>query len=69
MYQLNVENGYIVSIVKNASGGNITQAEYNEIEAVIKGRPVPPLGHDYRLKKDLTWELYKLPTPDLYEAE
>ncbi len=63
MYQLNTDNGYIVSIVKNAENGNITEEKYNEIEEVIKNRPNEPNGYCYKLKTDLTWELCKLPEP------
>lgn len=60
MYQKNIENGYIVSIVKGVSNGNITENEYNTILAVIRNKPTAESGFDYRLKTDLTWELYEL---------
>ena len=61
MYQKNTENGYIVSIVKGVTDGNITEEEYNAILSVIHNKPAPPEGYDYRLKENLTWELYELP--------
>ena len=61
MYQKNTENGYIVSLVKGVSNGNITEEEYNTILAVIRNKPALPDGYDYKLREDLTWELYELP--------
>ena len=61
MYQKNIENGYIVSLVKGVTNGNITEDEYNEILEVIHNKPTAPDGCDYKLKEDLTWELYELP--------
>lgn len=61
MYQKNVENGYIISIVTPCDNGNITADEYNAILAAIHSRPAAPAGHGYRLREDLTWELYELP--------
>lgn len=61
MYRKNIENGYIVSLVKGVSNGNITEEEYNTILDVIRSKPTPPEGYDYKLKEDLIWELYELP--------
>lgn len=61
MYQKIIENGYIVSIVKGVSNGNITEAEYNNLLDIIHNKHQAPSGYDYRLKTDLTWELYELP--------
>lgn len=55
------ENGYIVSIGIDSYGEEITEAEYNEILAVISNKPMPMEGYDYRLKEDLTWEEYEVP--------
>lgn len=56
-------NGYIVSIVKDPHG-NVTDEEYQRIEAALRNRPTAPEGYDYRLREDtLEWELYKLPEP------
>lgn len=64
MYQKNIENGYIVSIAKGVTNGNITEEEYNKILSVIRNKPTPPQGFDYKLKENLTWELYELPIPE-----
>ena len=64
MYQKNTENGYIVSIVKGVSVGNITEAEYQAIMDVIRNKPTAEQGYDYRLLEDLTWELVQLPEPE-----
>ena len=61
MYQKNTENGYIVSIVSGVTNGNITEAEYNATLEVIRNKPTPPEGYDYKLKENLEWELYELP--------
>ena len=69
MYQKNIENGYIVSIVSGVSSGNITEDEYNEILTAIHSKPQAEPGYDYRLREDLTWELYELPEPPEPEEE
>ncbi len=61
MYKLNTQDGYIVSIVRGVSSGNITEEEYNAIKSVLATRPTAPEGYGYRLKTDLTWELAQLP--------
>lgn len=61
MYRKNVDNGYIISISKGDSSGNITEEEYNSIMEVIHNKPTPPDGYDYRLTESLEWELYELP--------
>ena len=47
MYRKNVDNGYIVSISKGDSNGNITEKEYNEIMDVIKDRKIHPKEGSY----------------------
>ena len=64
MYQKITDNGYIVSIVKGTTEGNITEEEYNEIKTVIENRPVAREGFDYRLKENLEWEEYEPPTKE-----
>lgn len=56
-----VDNGYLISIGTGAGGTEITKAEYNKLLEVIKNKPIAESGNDYRLKEDLTWELYELP--------
>ena len=61
-YYIITENGYIkrIELSNYSSGQNITEAEYNEIMAIIQNRPTAE-GKGYRLKSDLTWEEYDLP--------
>lgn len=61
-YYIITENGYIkrIELSNCSSGQNITEAEYNEIMAIIQKHPIAD-GKGYRLKADLTWEEYDLP--------
>jgi len=59
-YKIN-DRGYIISTGTGNSGTEITEQEYAEILAVIRNKPTPRDGYDYRLKTDLTWEEYALP--------
>lgn len=56
-----IENGYLVGIGTGAGGIEITEKEYNSILAHIQSCPIAEEGYGYRLKEDLTWELYELP--------
>ncbi len=50
-------------------GEEITESEYNAIYNMILNKPTAPIGYDYRLTKELEWELYELPpVEDLEEA-
>lgn len=71
MYQINSENGYITSIARGVSDGNISAEEYGEIKRILKSKPIPPEGYGYRLKCDLTWEAFELPviTEDIGDTE
>ena len=60
-YNKTIESGYIISIGTGNGGTEITEQEYSEILAVIRNKPTPRDGYDYRLKTDLTWEEYALP--------
>lgn len=42
-------------------GGKITETQYDEILSMLRNRPTAPDGLDYRLTKELEWELYELP--------
>ena len=68
-----IDNGYIISIGTGNGGEEITEQEYAEILSVIRNKPTPLDGHDYRLKTDLTWEAYEIdppdPDPELDDAE
>lgn len=54
-------DGYLVSIGNGSGGTEITEAEYAELLNIIRNKPSAESGYDYRLKADLTWELYELP--------
>lgn len=62
-YKIQYDGNYLISIGTGPGGTEITESEYNNILSVIRSRPTPPAGFDYRLKADLTWEQYELP-PD-----
>ena len=59
-YNKQISNNYILAIGTGYGGTEITEAEYNEIMAIIQNRPIAE-GKGYRLKADLTWEEYDLP--------
>ncbi len=59
-YYRQISDGYIIAIGTGYGGEEITEAEYNEIMAIIQNRPAAE-GKGYRLKTDLTWEAYDLP--------
>lgn len=61
------ENGYIRSVGHGTVGVEITEAEYDEINRVIAEKPIPVGGYGYRLKTNLTWELYELPLVEVEE--
>ena len=63
-YFKQIENGYLVAIGTGYGGTELTEEEYADLLAHIKARPTPESGYDYRLKEDLTWELYELPPVD-----
>ena len=64
MYYKNIEDGYITCIGTGAGQIEITQDEYEYILTVIKFRPTPEPGFDYRLREELTWEQVEAPEPD-----
>lgn len=59
-YNKQTSNNYILAIGTGYGGTEITEAEYNEIMAIIQNHPTAE-GKGYRLKADLTWEKYDLP--------
>ena len=64
MYKM-LEDGYITNIGQATIPGlEITEEEYNEILAVLKGKPAATEMTDYRLREDLTWEAYTVDPPD-----
>lgn len=65
MFYKNVENGYITMFGQGKGADAITQEEYEILKETVKNRPTAPDGFDYRLREDLTWEMYELPKPEL----
>lgn len=59
-YFKNIEDDYIVSISTGTGAEEITQEEYDNIMSVIRSRPTPEVGYDYKLRADLTWELIEV---------
>ena len=64
MFYKIVADNYIVAIGTGNGGEEITETRYNEILSMLRNRPVAPDGFDYRLTKELEWELYELPPVD-----
>lgn len=64
-----IENGYILSIGTGPGGEEIAAEEYAQILDIIRSRPTAEAGYGYRLKADLTWELYELPPVEEVEQE
>ena len=60
-YYKMIIDSYLVAIGNGSGGTEITEAEYAELLNIIRTKPVASGGYDYRLKADLTWELYELP--------
>lgn len=56
-----VDDGYILSVQIGGGGTPITDEEYSAIIEAINNCPEAPEGYAYRLKTDLSWELYKIP--------
>lgn len=69
------DSEYLLAVGTGNGGEEITEAEYNNIVDMIRSSPTAPEGYGYRLKSDLTWELYELPVtaeetdPDLTAEE
>ena len=63
-YYKQMSGAYIITIGVGLDGTEIAEDEYNEILSTIKNRPQAE-GKGYKLKTDLTWEEYDLPsTPE-----
>lgn len=60
-YFVNEKEGYVISVQRGGVGCEISEEHYNDIMTAIQNRPIPPDGYGYRLKTDLTWEMYELP--------
>lgn len=59
-----IKDGYILAIGVGTTGAAISEDEYNSILAAIQSCPSAQNGFGYRLKTDLTWELYEIPSAD-----
>ena len=60
------EDGVIIGAATAADRvGNCEEAYYSAVADALKNAPAAPEGCGYRLKTDLTWELYELPAPEL----
>lgn len=56
-----INNGYIQRIGIGADGVEICQEEYENLSNLIHSKPIADSGYGYKLRENLTWELYKLP--------
>lgn len=57
-----ISDDYLLSVgTGGKTGEEITEAEYDNIMAVVHNAPIAPDGYGYRLKADLTWEQYEMP--------
>lgn len=63
-YYKNIEGDYITAIGTGIGDVEITKEEYEAILEIIRSRPIPEAGYDYKLKTDLTWELVEAPVPE-----
>ena len=59
-YFKNFEGEYIISISTGSGKEEISQEEYENILNLVRNRPEPEDGYDYKLKEDLTWELVEI---------
>lgn len=59
-YYKSISNGYIITIGTGDGGEEISEAEYAEIESVIKNRQKTTDSTGYKLKTDLTWEAFEI---------
>ena len=65
-YWKHTDGEYIIAIGTGAGNVEIPHDEYVRIMAVMLSRPLSP-DKGYKLKADLTWEEYDLPTEDADE--
>lgn len=68
-YYKHIENDYVLYIGTGPGGEEIKAEEYAQILDTIRSRPTAEAGYGYRLKADLTWELYELPPVEEVEQE
>ena len=60
-YYKQIEDNCIISININGGGDEVNVDEYYNILSIIRNRPQTE-GKGYKLKTDLTWEEYDLPS-------
>lgn len=63
-YYKNIEGDHITAIGTGIGDVEITKEEYEAILEIIRSRPIPEVGYDYKLKTDLTRELVEAPVPE-----
>ena len=68
-YYKMIIDSYLVAIGNGSGGTEITADEYAELLNIIRSKPVATEGYDYRLKTDLTWEVYERPVIPLEDDE
>lgn len=54
---------YITGVGTGISGTEISETEYVAIITAINNKPQSENGYDYHIRKDMTYELYRLPDP------
>ena len=68
-YYKMIIDGYLVAVGSGSGGTEITAEEYAELLNIIRSKPVATEGYDYRLKTDLTWDVYERPVIPLEDDE
>ena len=65
MYKKVIFDGYILGVGEVDFGGNVDEAEFNELTDLFHSAPSAPDGYTYKLRADnLEWELVELPEPE-----
>lgn len=68
-YYKMIIDGYLVAVGSGSGGTEIAEAEYNNLLEIIHNKPIAESGYDYRLREDLTWEVYERPVIPLEDEE
>ena len=63
------ESGYVVEVGIGFDGVEISKTEYDKLFSAIIAPPQAKEGYGYRLREDLTWEMYELPIINPTEAK
>jgi hypothetical protein len=61
MFYKIIPDGYITIVGTGRGGIQITEEEYERLISHIESKPQAPEGFEYRLREDLSWELFELP--------